>query len=128
MSQALRVLVVDDEPEVRETLQDVLGLLGHHSTTAANGREAVQAVAAAVYDVVLLDNRMPGGFADEVVQKLRLHGCAATIIVMTGDWTDPHVALALEAGAAAYLRKPFSLEAIQEALADLPDAEAAECA
>ena len=128
MSRPLRVLVVDDEPEVRETLLDVLGLLGHYATSVANGKEAVQAAGAAAFDVILLDNRMPGGFADEVVRKLRLHGCEAAIIIMTGDWTDSHVARALEAGAVMCLRKPFSLDAVEAALAALPEPGAAACA
>jgi two-component system response regulator MprA len=91
----MRVLVVDDEPAVREVLERILRVEGFDVALAQDGREAVRSQAAAPADAVLLDVLMPGLDGLEVCRRLR----------DVGD----RVA-GLEAGADDYLSKPFALE------------------
>ncbi len=105
MSQ--HILVVDDDPMIRETVAEILDFEGYSIETAANGREALQAMEQSPPSLVLLDMRMPildgWGFA----RKVKERGLQVSIVVMTaarnaGRW-------AAEIDADGYLAKPFDL-------------------
>jgi two-component system, OmpR family, response regulator MprA len=107
---AMRILVVDDEPAVREALGRVLRLEGFEVAMARDGREAVRSQAAAPADAVLLDVLMPGLDGLEVCRRMRDTGDRAPVLMLTArDELGDRVA-GLEAGADDYLPKPFALE------------------
>jgi two-component system response regulator MprA len=106
----MRVLVVDDEPAVREVLARILEVEGFEVALAGDGRAAVRAQAAARADAVLLDVLMPGLDGLEVCRRLRDTGDRTPVLMLTArDGVGDRVA-GLEAGADDYLPKPFALE------------------
>jgi two-component system response regulator MprA len=113
----MRVLVVDDEPSVREVLERILKVEGFDVALAADGREAVQAQAAAPADAVLLDVLMPGIDGLEVCRRMRGVGDRTPVLMLTArDGVGDRVA-GLEAGADDYLLKPFAVEELLARLA-----------
>src|SRR3954470_20831537 len=106
----MRVLVVDDEPSVREVLERILKVEGFDVATAADGREAVRSQAAGPADAVLLDVLMPGLDGLEVCRRMRDIGDRTPVLMLTArDGVGDRVA-GLDAGADDYLPKPFALE------------------
>jgi two-component system, OmpR family, response regulator MprA len=110
MIGVMRVLVVDDEPSVREALQRILNHEGFDVAVACDGREAVRSQAAAPAEAVLLDVLMPGLDGLEVCRRMRDTGDRTPVLMLTArDEVGDKVA-GLEAGADDYLAKPFALE------------------
>ena len=106
----MRILVVDDEPAVREALERILHLEGFDVQMACDGREAVRSQAAAPADAVLLDVLMPELDGLEVCRRMRDTGDRTPVLMLTArDQVGDRVA-GLEAGADDYLPKPFALE------------------
>jgi two-component system response regulator MprA len=106
----MRVLVVDDEPSVREVLERILKVEGFDVACAADGRAAVEAQAAAPADAVLLDVLMPGLDGLEVCRRLRSGGDRTPVLMLTAREGVGDRVAGLEAGADDYLPKPFALE------------------
>src|SRR3954465_12161135 len=106
----MRILVVDDEPAVREALERILRLEGFDVEMACDGREAVRSQAAAPADAILLDVLMPQLDGLEVCRRMRDTGDRTPVLMLTArDAVSDRVA-GLEAGADDYLPKPFALE------------------
>jgi two-component system, OmpR family, response regulator MprA len=104
-----RLLVVDDDPDVRDSLRRALGYAGYAVATAANGMEALSSLARAPVDLVILDVLMPMLDGLEACRALRERGNAIPVLLLTArDAIDDRVA-GLEAGADDYLVKPFAL-------------------
>jgi CheY-like chemotaxis protein len=82
--QSLSILVVDDEPFVRETLADMLMALGHHVTVAAGGREALENLADAAAEMVFTDLSMPEMDGVEVAREIRRRWPSMSIVLVTG--------------------------------------------
>jgi two-component system OmpR family response regulator len=105
-----RLVVVDDEPNIRELLSASLRFAGFDVATAASGTEAVQVVERHQPDLVVLDVMMPGIDGFEVVRRLRSAGRSMPIMFLTArDATDDKVT-GLTLGGDDYVTKPFSLE------------------
>jgi two-component system response regulator MprA len=108
--RAMRVLVVDDEPAVREALGRALKLDGFDVQTAIDGRDAIRRLPDVRPDAVLLDVLMPGLDGLEVCRRMRDTGDRTPVLMLTArDAVSDRVA-GLEAGADDYLTKPFALE------------------
>ena len=104
-----RVLVVDDDHDVRESLSRALGYAGYEVATAANGTDALRSVARAPVDLIILDVLMPMLDGLGACQALRDRGDDTPVLVLTArDAVDDRVA-GLDAGADDYLVKPFAL-------------------
>jgi two-component system response regulator MprA len=104
-----RLLVVDDDRDVRDSLRRALGYEGYAVATATNGAEALSAIAHAPVDLVILDVLMPMLDGLDTCRALRGRGDATPVLVLTArDAIDDRVA-GLEAGADDYLVKPFAL-------------------
>jgi len=107
---ALRLLVVDDEPALRETLERALAAEGYAVETAADGVEALTAIERAMPDAVLMDVLMPRLDGLETTRRLRTSGNNVPVLVLTArDGVSDRVA-GLDAGADDYVVKPFALE------------------
>lgn len=109
---ARSVLVVEDEPTVRETLAEALAEDGLSVTTAANGPEALQRFRAARPDLVLLDVMLPGMSGIEVCRVIRAES-SVPILMLTARDSELDKVLGLELGADDYVTKPFSLRELQ---------------
>jgi two-component system, OmpR family, response regulator MprA len=106
----MRILVVDDEPAVREALRRALQLEGYDVELAGDGVEALERLAANGVDAVLLDVMMPRLDGLETCRRLRRDGNALPVLMLTArDAVSDRVA-GLDAGADDYVVKPFALE------------------
>jgi two-component system OmpR family response regulator len=107
-----QVLVVDDEPNIRELVQVALKFHGCAVRTAATGRDALRQVEAAPTDLIVLDVMLPDLDGFEVCRRLRAAGNDVPVIFLTARDTssDPVTGLAL--GGDDYVTKPFSLEEV----------------
>ena len=106
----MRILVVDDEPAVRDAVDRALRLEGHDVALAEDGRAALDAVADAPPDVLVLDLLMPHVDGLEVCRRLRAAGDRTPVLVLTARDTIADRVRGLDAGADDYLVKPFALE------------------
>ena len=106
----MKILVVDDEQPVRESLRRSLRFNGYDVLTASDGLEAVEAVRSENPELLILDVMMPNMGGLEVCRTLRSEGWDRPILVLTArDGVSDRVA-GLDAGADDYLPKPFALE------------------
>jgi two-component system response regulator MprA len=106
----MRLLVVDDDPSVREALALVLDLNGFDVTTAIDGREAIRTLAIDSPDAVILDVLMPGLDGLEVCRRIRAVGNRTPVLMLTARAEVSERVAGLEAGADDYLAKPFARE------------------
>jgi len=106
----MRILVVDDDRSVRESLRRSLTFNGYQVELAADGQEALDAVAMRRPDAVVLDVMMPRLDGLEVCRRLRSNGDAVPILVLTARDAVSDRVSGLDAGADDYLPKPFALE------------------
>jgi len=104
-----RVLVVDDEPSVRESLRLILKDRAA-VTLAESGEVALRAVEQQVFDVVLLDILMPGLDGLEVLERIHAHTPAPQVIMLTATKTVKTAVRAMKAGAFDYVTKPFDID------------------
>jgi two-component system response regulator MprA len=108
--RAMKILVVDDERAVRESLQRALDLEGYEVELAADGEAALDRLGAATQaDAVILDVLMPGIDGLEVCRRLRAGGNAVPVLMLTARAEVDSRVAGLDAGADDYLAKPFAL-------------------
>jgi len=106
----LNILVVDDEPELRETLRESFARQGHDVLAVPDGRSAIDRASTQPFDVVLLDVALgPGPDGYEVCRVLRERRNVVPIIMLTALDSEADAVLGLEAGADDYVTKPFGL-------------------
>lgn len=113
--QKSRVLVVEDESDIRELIALHLGRDGYDVDTCSNGREALSKLASFDYDLVVLDWMLPEKSGLEVLRALRRnrkHG-ELGVLMITAKSSDADLVLGLEAGADDYLIKPFELSVLR---------------
>ena len=119
---AIRLLYADDEPALRELVQNHLSLEGFEVETAADGVEAIALIDKNRYDLILLDVHMPKKDGVEVLKYIKNKKITSRLIMLTGDG-DPHiVSECAKYGAMDYLTKPYNyhelIEAIDRVLSD----------
>jgi two-component system response regulator MprA len=112
----VRVLVVDDDAAVRQSLATALGRDGYEVVAAQDGNAALAHLIAASVDAIVLDVAMPEPNGLEVCRRLRARGDRTPILMLTArDLVDDRVA-GLDAGADDYLAKPFALAELRARL------------
>jgi two-component system response regulator MprA len=112
----MRVLVVDDDRSTREALRRALTLAGYEVRLAQGGAEALETVAQAVPEAVVLDIGMPEMDGLEVCTRLRMLGNRVPILMLTARDTISDRVAGLDAGADDYLVKPFDVEELKARL------------
>jgi two-component system response regulator MprA len=111
-----KILVVDDEPAVRTSLDRALRMAGYDVALAPDGDAALSSLASSSVDAVVLDVAMPGVDGLEVCRRMRSGGDRTAVLMLTArDAVDDRVA-GLDAGADDYLVKPFALRELQARL------------
>ena len=113
MADKPRILVVDDEDVVRESLREWFIEDGYPVDTAADAREALKKIEEAVWDILLLDIKMPGMDGLELQQKVRTILPDAIIIIITAYASVDTAVQALKDGAYDYITKPFDPDDLQ---------------
>ncbi|MBD3222695.1 response regulator [bacterium] len=101
------ILVVDDEVAIRDTLAQILGYEDYRVRTAASGPEALEALAAAPADAILLDVKMPGMDGFEVLARVREDHADVPVIVISGHGDIQTAVQAVKEGAYDFLEKPL---------------------
>ncbi len=115
---SLHILIVEDNPDARETLATLLRMLGHHIETAATGPQGVQRALADRPKVVLIDLGLPGLDGYQVARQVRAAlGEAVFLIALTGYVLEEDRQRAQAAGFDAHLPKPVELEELNRVLA-----------
>jgi DNA-binding NtrC family response regulator len=116
-----RILVVDDDGEMRALLLDVLRQDGYEVAEAKDGAEAVVALRNREFDVILMDKNMPGPSGLDLLPGFKRLCPQSRVVLMTAFGDVPSYVEAVEKGAVEYLFKPFRMEelkaAVQKALA-----------
>jgi two-component system response regulator MprA len=110
MLESMRILVVDDDPGISDSLERALRREGYTVATAQDGEAALTSVAAEPPDAMILDVAMPRLDGLSVCRRLRADGNALPILVLTARHSLGDRVAGLDAGADDYLVKPFALE------------------
>ena len=109
---AERVLIVDDEANLRWVLKEALGEAGYEVRSVTGGQEALAEMAQWPADLVLLDLKLKGMDGLATLRRLRERWPDVVVIILTAHGTVPTAVEAMQLGAADYLRKPFDVEEI----------------
>ncbi|MCB0277325.1 MAG: response regulator transcription factor [Calditrichaeota bacterium] len=104
-----RILIVDDEPQMRMGLQDNLEFEGFQIDTAADGVAGLACIEENPYDLIILDVMMPGMSGFDVCRKMREQGNQTPVLMLTAKGEEIDKVLGLELGADDYMTKPFGL-------------------
>ncbi len=113
----IRVLIVDDEPDVADVLNEAATGFGHRTAVALNGVQAVRAVREFSPHVVLLDIRMPGIDGHTVLDHLKGSPHPPAIIIVSGNQDEQEARELLQRGAFDYVTKPVGLTCLKRAIA-----------
>ncbi len=105
-----QVLLVDDEPRMLSSLNELLKGRGFVLTSATNGTQALQHLNRQTFDLVILDLRLPDISGHEIMDFMNIRQMNASVIVISGEHGIEAAIGALKRGAYDYLRKPYSLE------------------
>jgi DNA-binding NtrC family response regulator len=108
--EALDVLLIDDEPDLRITLEEAIRSAGHRVTSANDGADGLGHVTAKVFDVLLCDVRLPKVDGLTLMRRARHESPATEVILMTAFAEVADAVAALKEGAYDYLTKPFQLD------------------
>lgn len=114
-----KIMVVDDEPAVADSLKDLLEMYGHEIDTASSGFEALSQIKQSEYSIVLMDVRMPGINGVETFREIKKLDSSCTVIMMTAYSTDDLLAEAVEEGAHTVLFKPLNIEKLVSIIEDI---------
>jgi DNA-binding NtrC family response regulator len=104
------VLIIDDEAEIRESLQTLLELEGFAVETAATGEAGLQRIGEHPFDLILLDLTLPGRNGMEILAEIRAHETDLPIIMITAFGTVENAVRAMQGGAVNFVQKPWDNE------------------
>ncbi len=107
------ILIVDDDPFLRETLEKLLEVVGIISNSASNGDEAIKLLEKNKYTMVLTDMKMPGIDGMELIKLVSSHGFDVSVIAMTGYSEGYSYVDVINAGASDFIKKPFGIEELE---------------
>ncbi len=116
MNHTIHVLVVDDEPNIRASLQEILTSDGYQVTTAESGEAALALIADQEFDIALIDLKMKGIGGIEVLKALRQRWPATVTIVLTAHASLETAVEAVRQGAHDYLFKPCAPAQLRESI------------
>ncbi len=116
----MRVLIIDDEENIRRLTAVALEGMGHETADAENGETALRQLAAAHFDAAFLDLRLCGEDGMQLLPKLLQNKPDLGVIVFSAHASPAEAVAAKQAGAAGFMAKPFSPEQMRQALGALP--------
>ncbi|MFN2269695.1 MAG: response regulator [Anaerolineae bacterium] len=115
MAKSDKILIIDDDPKMRELLKECLAPLGYDVTPATSGRQALELIEKEQFSVVLLDLMLPDIEGMKVFRNLREQRPETEVIVLTGYASLESAIEALRIGAYDYVTKPFDASVVQSA-------------
>ena len=104
------IIVIDDEPGVRDMLTDALRMQGYGAMAVADGHAGLREIHAGNFDLIISDVNMPKVTGFELLERLRATGNETPVILLTARGDRADVAVGFRAGADDYVTKPFGLE------------------
>jgi two-component system, NtrC family, response regulator AlgB len=116
----MRVLIIDDEENIRRITAVALEGMGHEAAGAGDGNTALKQLAAGGFDAAFLDLKLQEEDGIELLPKLLEITPGLGVIVISGYVSTESATAARQAGAAAFMGKPFTPEQIRRALGELP--------
>ncbi len=121
MGAKKRVLIVDDEPNVRLMLETALTSVGYDVEAAADGQSALETLTtrASAFDMVLLDLLMPRMDGMELLRQLRAVGNVIPVVILTAHGSIPEAVEAMKLGAIDFLAKPVTPDALRRVVAEV---------
>jgi DNA-binding NtrC family response regulator len=118
-ADAHRILIIDDEAAIRESLETLLALEGYSVETAVNGEQGLDCIEEKFYDLILLDLALPGKSGLEILPLIRQHQPSLPVIMITAFGKVDNVVDAIRSGAQNFVQKPWDNEKL---LADIRSA------
>jgi CheY-like chemotaxis protein len=120
----MKVLVIDDEPLIRDIFAEFLELLGHEADVAVDGRDGLARFDPLVHNLVVTDFLMQGLTGLEIAEAIRARDCTTPIVLISGTAEPPDERRAAQAGL-RFLRKPVSFAQFKTTLAEVVEAAGA---
>jgi len=106
------IIIVDDDPSVRDALSVVFSLEGYHVTSFADGQSLLNAARARTPSCILLDVHMPGQSGLDILKELNAQAYPAPIFIISGQGDIPMAVDAIKHGALDFIEKPFNAETV----------------
>ncbi|HPA48320.1 MAG TPA: response regulator transcription factor [bacterium] len=104
-----KILIVEDEPDMRRGLEDNLQFEGYTTVSTSNGLEGLRLARQDKFDLIILDLMLPGMDGLDLCRQLKREGSSTPIIMLTAKGSESDRVMGLEVGADDYITKPFSL-------------------
>ena len=104
-----QILIVDDEPGMRMTLADIINITGFTAATVENGSQALEKVKKQVFDVILMDFKMPGLNGVETFMEIRKLLPDVKVIFITAYYNEQSIKEAMDEGAIVIYQKPLNI-------------------
>ncbi len=114
LTHPINLLIVEDDPDFRETCSRWMTRKGHHVASAGNGQEALEVIDRQVFDVAIVDMNMPGLTGLELLERMKSSQVETEVIILTGQGTIDSAVNAMKLGACDYLTKPFPLDELEQ--------------
>lgn len=108
----MKVLIIDDERSIRNTLKEILEFEGHQITLAEDGAAGLEAASAGSFDVIFCDIKMPGMDGVEVLDKLAESGNETPVVMISGHGSIDTAVECIKKGAFDFIQKPLDLNRI----------------
>ena len=111
-----RILIAEDEPDIRELVAFTLRFAGHEVTTTANGEEALHQASQLIPDIIIMDVRMPRLTGYDACRAMKADNTLNDIpvVFLSAKGQDSEIQTGLDAGAEEYLLKPFAPDQLAE--------------
>src|SRR5260221_3818195 len=114
-----RILVVDDEPNVRLNYRITLDVEGYEVKEASDAKEAIQLLHDQLFDLAILELRMPGTDGLELLRLIREEGVATPAVIITAYSDVPNAVRAMKLGAIDFVQKPLRPAEVRTAVTDI---------
>ena len=119
--KTMKILVIDDEKSIRNTLKEILEFEGHETALAADGKEGVEAALNGSFDAIFCDIKMPNMDGIEVLGQLEAAQCESAIIMISGHGSIDTAVDCIKKGAFDFIQKPLDLNRILITLKNATD-------
>ena len=116
MDKTFRILVVDDEENIRKVLRKILEKAGYNVDVAKNGQEAIEKTKSTFFNLALIDIRLPDMDGTKLLKEIKETTPTMVKIIITGYPTLENAIKAVNKGANAYITKPFKVNAILQTI------------
>lgn len=112
MNKKLKILIVDDEPGMRETLSDILADKGYEVEAADDGFKAIELIKKKFYDLAFMDIKMPGINGVETLKQVKRISPETMVAMMTAYSVEDLIKKALQEGAYGIFHKPLDMDKV----------------